>query len=116
MADKQLDATRAAAAFQKDWFATLRRRVFDERQPYALVQADVPFELFDLVEMPAVRNNGGAWIAAPKRQAPPFLPERDDDGSPADLCRYCSLGYASTRSPGAAEPPWGGLPSPRLLC
>ena len=51
MADKQLDATRAASAFQKDWFATLRRRVFDERQPYALVQADVPFELFDLVDM-----------------------------------------------------------------
>ena len=53
MADKQLDATRAASAFQKQWFADLRRRVFDERQPYALLQADVPFELFDLVDVPA---------------------------------------------------------------
>ena len=29
-AEKQLDATIAAAAFQKQWFADLRRRVFDE--------------------------------------------------------------------------------------
>ena len=43
MADKQLDSTIAASAFQKQWFADLRRRVFDERQPYALLQADVPF-------------------------------------------------------------------------
>ena len=53
---KQLDATIAASAFQKQWFADLRRRVFDERQAYALVQADVPFELFDLVDVPAVSN------------------------------------------------------------
>ena len=54
MADKQLEATTAASAFQKQWFADLRRRVFDERQPYALLQADVPFELFDLA-----RHSGG---------------------------------------------------------
>ena len=50
MAEKQLDSTVAAAAFQKEWFADLRRRVFDQRQPYALLQADVPFELFELYE------------------------------------------------------------------
>jgi hypothetical protein len=44
VADKQLDATIAASAFQKQWFSDLRRRVFDERTPYALVQADVPFD------------------------------------------------------------------------
>ena len=61
MADKQLEATRAAGEFQKAWFVELRRRVFDERQPYALVQADVPFELFDLLDVPAVSNQ---WCAA----------------------------------------------------
>ena len=70
MADKQLDATTAASAFQKQWFADLRRRVFDERQPYALVQADVPFELFDLLDIPAVSNQWWAAIVAAKRQAP----------------------------------------------
>ena len=73
MADKQLDATIAAAAFQKQWFANLRRRVFDERQPYALLQADVPFELFDLVDIPAVSNQWWAAMVAAKRQAPAYL-------------------------------------------
>jgi hypothetical protein len=116
MADRQLETTTAAAAFQKDWFAALRRRVFDEREPYALVQADVPFELFDLVDVPAVSNQWWASIIAAKRQAPPFLEAMDADGLDGGLCRYCSVGYACTRYPGAGEPPWGGLPAPRLLC
>ena len=64
MADKQLQSTLAAAAFQKQWFGDLRRRVFDERRPYALIQADVPFELFDLLEIPAVSNQ---WWSSPAR-------------------------------------------------
>jgi len=97
MADKQLDTTTAASAFQKQWFADLRRRVFDERQPYALLQADVPFELFDLLEIPAVSNQWWASIIAAKRQAPQFLGAMDADGLHCGLCRYCSLGFASTR-------------------
>jgi len=116
MADSQLEATVAASAFQKQWFADLRRRVFDDRQPYALLQADVPFELFDLVDIPAVSNQWWAAIVAAKRQATKFLDAMDADGLHGDLCRYCSLGYASTRYAGAGEAPWGGLPTPRLLC
>ena len=116
MADKQLDATVAAAAFQKQWFANLRRRVFDERQPYALVQADVPFELLDLVDIPAVSNQWWAAIVAAKRQAAAYLDAMAADGHHDGLCRYCSLGYASTRYCDVQEPPWGGLPTPRLLC
>jgi benzoyl-CoA reductase/2-hydroxyglutaryl-CoA dehydratase subunit BcrC/BadD/HgdB len=115
MADKQLEATRGATAFQKQWFGDLRRRVFDERQPYALVQADVPFELFDLVGMPAVSNQWWAALIAAKRQAARYLDAMAADGIQGDLCRYCSLGYAATRF-GGAEAPWGGLPPPRLLC
>lgn len=116
MADKQLETTAAAAAFQKQWFADLRRRVFDERQPYALLQADVPFELFDLLGVPAVSNQWWASIIAAKRQAAPFLDAMEADGVPRNLCRYCSVGYAATRYRHAGEPPWGGLPPPRLLC
>ncbi len=115
MAEKQLEATAAASAFQKQWFAELRRRVFDERVPYALLQADVPFELFDLVDIPAVSNQWWAAIVAAKRQAPAFLDAMAAEGLHAGLCRYCSLGYASTRYRGL-EAPWGGLPPPRLLC
>jgi benzoyl-CoA reductase subunit B len=116
LADKQLDATLAAAAFQKQWFADLRRRVFEDRQPYALLQADVPFELFDLLEIPAVSNQWWAALVAARRQAPAYLDAMVADGHHADLCRYCSLGYATTRYRDIQEPPWGGLPTPRLLC
>src|SRR6187397_1618944 len=116
MADKQLDATRAATEFQKAWFVELRRRVFDERQPYALVQADVPFELFDLAGVPAVSNQWWAAVVAAKQQAAVYLDALSADGFHNGLCRYCSLGYATTRYRGLQEPPWGGLPAPRLLC
>ncbi len=116
MADKQLETTTAASAFQKQWFADLRRRVFDERQPYALLQADVPFELFDLLEIPAVSNQWWASIIAAKRQAP-AVSERDG-------CRRSSRwpvpllqsGLRVDAVSGAGEAPWGGLPTPRLLC
>ena len=116
MADKQLAATVAASAHQKEWFADLRRRVFDDRQPYALVQADVPFELFDLVDVPAVSNQWWAAVVTARRQAPAYLDAMAGDGLHRGLCRYCSLGYASTRYGAVQEPPWGGLPTPRLLC
>ena len=116
MAEKQLQSTLAAAAFQKQWFGDLRRRVFDERRPYALIQADVPFELFDLLEIPAVSNQWWSSLVAAKRQAPAFLAAMTADGIPDQLCRYCSLGLATTRYAEAGEAPWGGLPAPRLLC
>jgi len=116
VAEKQLHSTLAAAAFQKQWFGELRRRVFDERRPYALIQADVPFELFDLLEIPAVSNQWWASLVAAKRQAPAFLDAMTADGVPEQLCRYCSLGLATTRHAKAGEAPCGGLPKPRLLC
>lgn len=116
MAEKQLASTLAAAAFQKQWFGALRRRVFDERRPYALIQADVPFELFDLLDIPAVSNQWWSSLVAAKRQAPAFLDALAADGLAERLCRYCSLGLATTRYAHAGEAPWGGLPPPRLLC
>lgn len=116
MAERQLRATSEAATFQKTWFADLRRRVFDERQPYALIQADVPFELFDLLDVPAVSNQWWSAIIAAKRQAPAYLDAMEADGFHQGLCRYCSLGFASTKYGHVQEAPWGGLPPPRLLC
>ena len=75
MADKQLEATTAASAFQKQWFADLRRRVFDERQPYALLQADVPFELFDLLTFQRSATSGGRRSSPPN--ARPRVSRRD---------------------------------------
>ena len=116
MADKQLEATREASQFQKQWFATLRRNVFDERRPYALVQADVPFELFELLGIPAVSNQWWSALIAAKQLASPLLDCMAADGFSEQLCRYCSLGLAGTRYQSKVESPWGGLPRPALIC
>lgn len=116
MAEKQLESTAAAGGFQKQWFGSLRRNVFDERHPYALVQADVPFELFDLLGIPAISNQWWSALISAKRQAPAFFSAMAEDGLPDGLCRYCSLGMAATRYREAGEAPWGGLPKPSLLC
>src|SRR5262245_55406075 len=97
MADKQLEATREASGFQKQWFANLRKRVFEERRPYALVQADVPFELFEVLDIPAVSNQWWSSLIAAKQLAPPLIDSMTADGFSNQLCRYCSLGLAGTR-------------------
>lgn len=114
MVERQLACTSAAAAYQKQWFADLRRRVFDERRPYALIQADVPFEPFDLLDIPAVSNQWWSSLVAAKQLAPACIDAMTNDGLAAPLCRYCSLGLAGTRY--GCESPWGGLPRPDLLC
>jgi benzoyl-CoA reductase subunit B len=116
MADKQLEATCEAASFQRQWFANLRKNVFEDRRPYALVQADVPFELFELLDIPAVSNQWWSSLIAAKQLAPPLLDSMAADGFSDQLCRYCSLGFACTRYQGKHDSPWGGLPRPSLIC
>jgi benzoyl-CoA reductase subunit B len=115
MSEKQLDSTIAAAEYQKAWFAGLRRDVFENQKPYAIVQADMPLELFQVMGVPVVSNQWWAAIISAKRLSPAYLDCMESRGFHEGLCRYCSLGLASTICAGAAPPPWGGLPRPALL-
>jgi benzoyl-CoA reductase subunit B len=115
MAEKQLECTVAAAEHQKAWFARLRREVFENQKPYAIVQADMPLELFQAMDVPVVSNQWWAAMIAAKRLSPIYLDSMNAAGFHEGLCRYCSLGLASTLFPHAAPPPWGGLPKPALL-
>jgi hypothetical protein len=116
MADKQLSSTTAAADFQKAWFRDLRQAVIEDAKPYAILQADCPFELFQVMGMPAVSNQWWAALIAAKRLAPAYLQTLNARGYHDGLCRYCSLGLAATLSEGNPPAPWGGLPRPALLC
>jgi benzoyl-CoA reductase subunit B len=115
MPEKQLQSTVAAAGFQKDWFARLRGEVFDKRRPYAIVQADMPLELFQLFGMPVVSNQWWSAMIAAKRLSARYLDHLNARGYHEGLCRYCSLGLACTLEGDAAGAPWGGLPRPALL-
>jgi benzoyl-CoA reductase subunit B len=115
MAEKQLESTVAAAEHQKTWFATLRRDVFDHQKPYAIVQADMPLELFHAMDMPIVSNQWWAAIISAKRLSPVYLDCMNAKGFHDGLCRYCSLGLSATLCADAAPAPWGGLPCPAVL-
>ena len=115
MAEKQLESTVRAAAYQKAWFAQLREDVFENQKPYAIVQADMPLELFHAMDVPVVSNQWWAAMVAAKRLAPHYLDGLNALGYHDALCRYCSLSLASTIAGDPAQAPWGGLPQPALL-
>lgn len=115
-ADKQLAATAAAGARQKSWFADLRASVFEHKRPYAILNADTPHDLFHLLGMPVVTNQWWAAVIAAKRLSPDYLDGLNELGFHEDLCRYCSIGMASSLIDLKERAPWGGLPKPALLC
>ena len=115
MAEKQLECTVAAAEHQKRWFTELRRDVFENQKPYAIVQADMPLELFQAMDVPVVSNQWWAAMVSAKRVSPLYLDCMNESGFHEGLCRYCSLPLASTLCGDAATAPWGGLPKPALM-
>ncbi len=115
MAEKQLASTVAASEGQKAWFASLRQRVFEDRAPYAIGQADMPFELFQMMDVPMVSNQWWAAVISAKRLAPYYLDRLNEAGFHPGLCRYCSLSMASMVLGDTDQAPWGGLPRPSML-
>jgi benzoyl-CoA reductase subunit B len=115
MSVKQLQSTVAAGAYQKEWFAQLRRDVFESHRPYAILQADMPFEIFQVMGLPAVSNQWWSAVISAKRLAPKYLDVMNAMGFDEGLCRYCSLSMACTLAGDPGEAPWGGLPKPALI-
>ncbi len=115
-AEKQLACTLAAGEKQKTWFAEVRRDVFEAGKPYAIIQADTPHDLFHLMGVPVVTNQWWAAIIATKQLSGDYLDGLAKLGYHEDLCRYCSLGLASTLIDLKESAPWGGLPKPAILC
>jgi hypothetical protein len=115
MSEKQLQSTVAAGAYQKEWFAQLRRDVFESHRPYAILQADMPFEIFQVMGLPAVSNQWWSAVISAKRLAPKYLDAMNATGFHDGLCRYCSLSMACTLADDPGEAPWGGLPKPAMI-
>jgi benzoyl-CoA reductase subunit B len=113
--EKQLECTRQASEHQKSWFADLRRDVFSRTKPYAIVQADMPLELFQVMDVPVVSNQWWSAILAAKKLSGYCLDALNSKGFHEGLCRYCSLSLASTLDGNPEHSPWGGLPKPALL-
>ena len=112
MTEKQLTSTVEASAHQKEWFSQLRRNVFEKHQPYAIVQADMPFELFQVMGVPTVSNQWWAALISAKRLAPQCFDELSARGFHEGLCHYCSLPLACTLAANSVEAPGEACQSP----
>lgn len=110
---KRLDVTTRATSYQKEWFKGLRERV-EQGEPLAIVNADVPQEIFRAMDIPYVVNQWWSSVCAAKQLSPYYLGLLNERGYRQDLCRYCSLSLASAFDPAPEEGPWGGLPRPAL--
>ena len=58
---KRLESSKTASAYQKQWFHTLRPRT-EAGEPFALVCADAPMEIFRAMDIPFVVYQW--WTAA----------------------------------------------------
>lgn len=112
---KVLDCTAEATRHQRAFVADLQRRVVESGEPFAIVQADTPHEIFHAMDIPIVTNQWWASYIAAKQLSPHYFNVLEREGFPAGSCRYCSLGLACTLDNDPKTAPWGGLPRPTVL-
>ncbi|WP_338243447.1 2-hydroxyacyl-CoA dehydratase subunit D [Aurantiacibacter hainanensis] len=112
---KTLACTSEATAFQKAFGKELKRRVVDEQEPYAIVQADTPHELFHAMDIPIITNQWWSAYISAKQLSGRYFDAMVKKGFPANSCKYCSLGLACTLADEPETAPWGGLPTPTVL-
>ena len=109
---KMLACTAEATAYQKAFGQELRRRVVEDREPYAIVQADTPHELFHAMDIPIVTNQWWSAYISAKQLSTRYFDKLVEAGYPANSCKYCSLGLACSVANEPETAPWGGLPQP----
>jgi benzoyl-CoA reductase subunit B len=112
---KPLECTVDAKAYQKEFGATLRARVVESGEPFAVAQADTPHEIFHAMDIPVVSNQWWSAYISAKRLSQRYVATLDDHGYPSNRCSYCTLGFACTLANDPATAPWGGLPRPTVL-
>jgi len=112
---RTLACTAEATAYQKAFTKELKRRVVDEGEPYAIVQADTPHEIFHAMDIPIITNQWWSAYISAKQLSTRYFDAMVDAGYPANSCKYCSLGFACTLANDPKSAPWGGLPRPTVL-
>ena len=110
---KRLRSAVEANAYQREWFMQTRERV-NRGEPFAIVNADVPQEIFRAMDFPYVVNQWWAAVCSAKQLSPRYFGLMNERGYRNNLCRYCSLSFASAIDTEKEKAPWGGLPKPTL--
>jgi benzoyl-CoA reductase/2-hydroxyglutaryl-CoA dehydratase subunit BcrC/BadD/HgdB len=112
---KTLASTAVANAYQKQFGLELRRRVVEDGEPFAIVQADTPHEIFHAMDIPIIANQWWSAYISAKQLSARYFQVMAELGYPQNSCKYCSLGLACTLANDPATAPWGGLPTPTVM-
>lgn len=112
---KDLSCTADAQAYQKAFGLDLKRRVIENGEPFAIVQADTPHEIFHAMDIPIVTNQWWSAYISAKRLSTRYVEVLSEAGYPQNSCKYCSLGLGCTLDNDPKTAPWGGLPTPTVL-
>jgi benzoyl-CoA reductase subunit B len=112
---KTLACTAVANAYQKQFGLQLRKRVIEDGEPFAIVQADTPHEIFHAMDIPIIANQWWSAYISAKQLSARYFEVMAELGYPQNSCKYCSLGLACTLANDPATAPWGGLPTPTVM-
>jgi len=112
---KVLACSADATAYQRDFVKELKERVIDRGEPFAIVQADTPHELFHAMDIPIVTNQWWSSYIAAKQLSTRYVEVLERNGYTGSTCKYCSLGLGCTLDNDPKTAPWGGLPRPTVL-
>ncbi|GGE62740.1 2-hydroxyacyl-CoA dehydratase family protein [Nesterenkonia cremea] len=110
MSEDRIRAAARAVEHQKQWFQQLRTQAA-EGAPIALVNADVPHEIFRALDIPYVVNQWWASIIAAKRRGAESLEALRSRGLPDQSLQYDAMPLGEQLLPEDRRP-WGGLPRP----
>lgn len=111
---RRLSFAKENSAFNRAWFQEQKARA-EAGEPFVFINADIPTEIFKAMDIPVVVNQWWAAVVAAKQKSAQYLGALNAQGYRQNLCKYCSLSYASTFETDPAEAPWGGLPAPTIV-
>lgn len=110
---KSLACASDFGAWQRDWFADVRKRA--QTGPFAVVSADAPQEILRALDIPYVVNQWWASIVAAKQKARAYGQLLRDNDYPSHVETYSAQGLAAALDTDLDDAPWGGLPKPSIL-
>jgi benzoyl-CoA reductase/2-hydroxyglutaryl-CoA dehydratase subunit BcrC/BadD/HgdB len=111
---KSLSSVADVNAYQREWFASVRKQVADGA-PFAMVNANAPQEILRALDIPFVVNQWWASIVAAKQQSRRYLGLLRARDYPTDVEAYSAQGLAAAFDEDADNAPWGGLPKPDFV-
>ena len=77
---KKLKATKTVSVYQKEWFFSMKDRVEKEKCDFAILNADVPMEIFRAMDIPFVVNQWWAAICGAKRMTRKYFGLMQENG------------------------------------